>query len=207
MTDTLQDLRLQALACRRAQPISEAQSLGEAISGLFVAAFEKAGLGEHLQGMHVGFFRPLPEEPSLASLERWLRANGAKLYYPRVEDLRERRMELAEVASEDNWVSGRFGIEEPHPSVPAVNPECLDLVFVPGVVFGMQGERVGMGAGFYDRYLVRTSRALRAAAAFDFQLYPQLAQKPWDQAMDWIVTPTREVRTARLAAWLERVPV
>ncbi|MCM2278375.1 MAG: 5-formyltetrahydrofolate cyclo-ligase [Oligoflexia bacterium] len=192
-------LRREALARRRAQPRSEAETLGGHISARVMGAFAGLGIERLLSGARIGFFRPLPEEPALATLEAWLRSRGSVLFFPRVKG---KDLEFAEGVPHLPWSSGPFGIEEPPSSLPAQDPAQLDLLFVPGVVFGMQGERIGMGAGYYDRFLPRAARALRVAAAFDFQLVPRLAQEPWDQPVDWILTERREARTPRLDRWL-----
>jgi 5-formyltetrahydrofolate cyclo-ligase len=68
----------------------------------------------------------------------------------------------------------------------------LEILVIPGVVFGIGGERIGMGAGFYDRFLVQAKGALRAGFAFDFQVLGEpIPQNPWDARMDVIVTDQR----------------
>jgi 5-formyltetrahydrofolate cyclo-ligase len=79
------------------------------------------------------------------------------------------------------------------------------LIIVPGVAFGRQGERLGMGGGFYDRFLARIPDVIRVVLAFDFQLLDELEQQHWDQPVDWIVTETEEVRNERAEAWLSRI--
>jgi 5-formyltetrahydrofolate cyclo-ligase len=46
----------------------------------------------------------------------------------------------------------KWGIPEPVNS-PQINPEQLDLVLVPLLCFDLNGDRVGYGKGFYDRFL------------------------------------------------------
>lgn len=48
----------------------------------------------------------------------------------------------------------RWNIPEPQDGI-EINPEILDVVFVPLLAFDKQGHRVGYGKGFYDRFLAR----------------------------------------------------
>ncbi|HIP86908.1 MAG TPA: 5-formyltetrahydrofolate cyclo-ligase [Anaerolineales bacterium] len=86
-----------------------------------------------------------------------------------------------------------FGMLEPDPTLPVVDPGALDVVLVPGVAFDPQGGRLGFGGGYYDRFLP-TTPALRVGVAFDACLIDALPCTEWDQRMDWVVTPTRLIR-------------
>lgn len=163
------------------------------------------------KGLRVALYRSLSDELNLSALEEKLSAERALLHYPRIiSNGSGREMEMVEVeahpekASADLWAKGPYGIQEPPLHLKAVDPSSLDVILVPGVVFGQSGERIGRGAGYYDRYLAKAPQALRVACAFDFQLQPQVEQKSWDQPVHWIVTESRELRTAGARAWASR---
>ncbi|HEY74930.1 MAG TPA: 5-formyltetrahydrofolate cyclo-ligase [Thermoflexia bacterium] len=90
----------------------------------------------------------------------------------------------------DRLVRHPFGMLEPDPALPAVDPATLDVVLVPGVAFDPQGGRLGFGGGYYDRFLPSTP-ALRVGVTFDACLTDALPCTERDQRMDWVVTPTR----------------
>ncbi len=49
----------------------------------------------------------------------------------------------------------KLGMLEPKSSEPELEPDLVDVVLVPGLVFDCFGTRLGFGAGFYDRLLPR----------------------------------------------------
>jgi len=122
---------------------------------------------------------------------------GRTLALPRVEpggrlSLRAVRDPLHEL------VPGAFGIPEPAPSSPLLEPEAVDLVLVPGVAFDRRGYRLGYGGGYYDRLLAdmrspavtarRSSPAVAAGLAYDFQIVDELPVGPHDQRVDLVLT-------------------
>lgn len=90
---------------------------------------------------------------------------------------------------------GAFGIGEPGPDAPEVDPATIDLVLVPAVAYDAHGNRLGQGMGFYDRALPELVRAVRIGLAFDFQLAAELPHDPHDAPVDWVVTDKQVIET------------
>lgn len=70
-----------------------------------------------------------------------------------------------------------------------------DLVFVPLVAYDANGNRVGMGAGFYDatikNYRVNNKKTKFIGLAYDIQFCEKINNDEWDQGLDFIVTETK----------------
>ena len=128
-------------------------------------------------------------EPDLRPLLRQLHGLGKTLALPVVED--GSRMSFFAQHPKAQLVVNRFGIEEPAPQAPWVNPLALDLVLMPLVAFDGQGGRLGMGGGFYDRRfgpLPPGLRPLLVGIAHAIQQCDGLPVAPWDLPLDGVLT-------------------
>ena len=129
-------------------------------------------------------YRALPDEADLSALHDALRARGVRLCFPvslpgGVMEAREPR----------GWVTGPYGIREPERAASLlVPPEALDLVLAPCVAFDEARNRLGHGAGYYDRYLPACAKATVIAAAFESQKLPAVVTDEHDRIMDAVVT-------------------
>lgn len=85
---------------------------------------------------------------------------------------------------------GMFGILEPPKEAQIIEPQEIDLVLVPGLAFGKNGERIGQGAGYYDRFLP-ASNAFLLGVCHGFALRDELLQRAHDVRMNAVVTPER----------------
>lgn len=88
---------------------------------------------------------------------------------------------------------GAFGILEPRKeSARIFKPEEIDLVIVPGVAFDLHRNRIGYGAGFYDRFFEYVSpKCTKIGVAFEFQIYDEVAVEEHDIPLDLIITEKR----------------
>ncbi|MEE2768510.1 MAG: 5-formyltetrahydrofolate cyclo-ligase [Actinomycetota bacterium] len=92
---------------------------------------------------------------------------------------------------------GPFGIRQPVTGRP-VDPIDLDVVLVPLVAVDPSGNRVGHGAGYYDRtfaFRQGSSRPILIGLAHHFQLVEHLQPNPWDIPLDLIVTEIGVLRS------------
>lgn len=89
----------------------------------------------------------------------------------------------------DAFRPGPFGIPEPDPArSEEVRPEELDFVICPCTAFDGWNRRLGMGGGYYDRFLPKCTHATVIEAAFDCQRADELPEEPFDIRMDAVVT-------------------
>ena len=170
----------------------------------FSFGFTPEGVRSHTPS--VGLYRAFGQEVSLLPLEEFFKQKGWKVHFPRIADGSAKKMEFVTMpdSAEDGaplWQKGAYGFEEPHPSLPAIDPNTLDLILVPGMAFGPKGERIGRGQGYYDRFLQSVPNALRIALVFDFQILDGIIPNSWDQPVHWVVSESREFRSPFVAQW------
>ena len=161
-------------------------------------------------GESIGLYQPLLTEPELSVIENHFRNLGVQFCYPRLttflvdETLKTNgqstsqayRMDMVLVSNppdEFGWEKNRHGILQPrNTSWISIDPDAVRLIFVPGVAFGLQGQRIGRGKGFYDRYLSQAKAALKVSLIFDCQWVNEpFEENAWDQRMDWVISPNK----------------
>ena len=132
-------------------------------------------------------YRATRSEVDLKSLEDICRAHGKRLVYPLCTS--DTDMVALCPHSDEAWQIGYHGIEEPiREQSSLVEPRDIDLVICPCTVFDEGCRRMGMGAGFYDRYLKSCTHAKFIAVAYECQKTTLIRPEPWDMVMDMVVT-------------------
>ena len=175
------DIRRRMLACRRALSVEERASKSAVIT-------EKLLSFEAVQKAWTVFaYAAMKDEVQTEPLIASLLDRGKRVAIPLV--IGKRAMEAALVPSMDALETGAYGIltvrAEQREILP---PQEIDCVIVPGVAFGLDGSRLGMGGGYYDAFLPKAERAVRVAAAFQCQISEDIPSLPYDCGVDWIVT-------------------
>jgi 5-formyltetrahydrofolate cyclo-ligase len=135
-------LRREASARRDALPAAERQQAAEAIAGRpFPVVIPPGAI--------VSGFMPLKSEINPLPLLRKLAEAGATLALPVVASKGQPLIMRAWTFG-GPLASGVWGIREPMPDAPAVDP---DILLVPLLAFDRRGHRLGYGAGYYDMTL------------------------------------------------------
>ena len=123
-------------------------------------------------------FAPLPTELD------WIgdRLPEGKIFaFPKVS---EGQVSYHAISSVRDLVPGTFGVREPRSSEEVPPP---DLILVPGLAFDMSGNRLGRGAGYFDRILVKLE-CFRLGICFSKQVVPSVPVDSHDEAVDGILT-------------------
>ena len=90
---------------------------------------------------------------------------------------------------DDIWRDGSFGIKEPvREKGKEYDPSEIDLVICPLVGFDDDGNRLGMGGGYYDRFLPECVNAKKIGVAFNVQRLLKVPTGDYDFRLDEIVS-------------------
>ena len=173
-------LRAAALARRDAMPAAERQAAAEALAA--------RGLPITVEpGAIVSGFMPMKTEINPLPLLRKLAGAGAKRALPCI-DGRGKPLIMRAYQFGDAFKSGQWGIREPMPDAPEVKP---DILLVPLACFDRSGQRIGYGAGYYDRTIagLRALKKITAiGVAFAIQEIPQVPATERDERLDFVLT-------------------
>lgn len=109
-----------------------------------------------------------------------------------------KHLDFYRYGKEDKMRLNQYGIQEPLPlPEKKIALASIDVILVPMVAFDKAGNRMGSGAGYYDRTLVfhkKTSKPVLIGFAYDWQKVNELAIQPWDVSMNFVVTDARVYR-------------
>lgn len=89
--------------------------------------------------------------------------------------------------------AGKYGILEP-PLLECniITPALLDAVIVPGSAFDINKNRMGYGAGYYDRFLSNVShKCYKIGICYDFQVLDKIPYEEYDVPLDLLITEKR----------------
>ncbi len=132
-------------------------------------------------------YKGVKGEVHLEKLERIAEAEGKKTAFPLC--ISKSEMIALVPCGTDCWKKGACGIMEPIREASAeISPEEIDLVICPCTAFDDSCNRMGMGGGYYDRYLPWCTNADIAAAAFEGQKVTQVPVESHDRPMDKVFT-------------------
>jgi 5-formyltetrahydrofolate cyclo-ligase len=181
---------------------SLAEGMVRAMSADVCAAI--AALPAFGRARRVALYSPVLGEIDPSQLRWLLHSRGAEVAYPRVVSTVPPLLAFCAVAPGESLVTGRFSIPEPRAAA-AIAGDDLDLIFVPGIAFARDGQRLGFGHGYYDRALSSAPRAVRIGLCHDFQLVDRLPPRAGDEPVDFVQTPRERVTTGARALAPEEV--
>ena len=188
-TDARRALRRELRAARASldprQRMAAAQALADRLEAL----------PEFLIDQRVAVYWAVDGEISLHAAVTALRRRGQGLFLPVLRG--ERELAFAPYARDAALEPNRHGIPEPSCApTELLPPQALQLVLVPLLGFDRHGNRLGFGAGYYDRSFAflrageRPREPLLVGVAYACQERAQLDAAAWDVPLDFVATET-----------------
>lgn len=151
-------------------------------------------LEEYVMADAIYLYYPIRNEADVVSLIDDGFSRGKRVLLPKV--INQEQMEFYEIYSHNDLEKGYMGIYEPKINNHSYREEKAEKSFmvVPAVAFDEKCGRMGMGAGFYDRYLDNHLITTTCMVCYDFQRVEQIPMEPHDKTMDYVVTETSVFR-------------
>ena len=145
---------------------------------------------EERNAQHIALYISFDGEISTEKLIKILWMQGKPVYLPVLHPFNPNHLLFLRYLPETPMLKNKFGIWEPKLNVQNVLPlKELDILFTPLVAFDKQGNRLGMGGGFYDRTLQnwRNSSFIPVGLAHQCQQVEQLPTEVWDVPLHQIL--------------------
>lgn len=139
------------------------------------------------QAQHIAAYLSIGKEINLQQLIQQARMASKRVYLPRVTG---QSIIFAEYTGADDLVKSALGILEPRTGGCTIDLSSIDVMYLPLVAFDPQGHRIGMGGGYYDRYLskaIDASSPVRIGVAHPEQCVENCLPNPWDVPLHSVI--------------------
>jgi 5-formyltetrahydrofolate cyclo-ligase len=154
---------------------------------------------QDLTGQKIAIYLANDGELNPQGLLDFLLTQKAEVFLPVLHPFSKGNLLFLQYTGQQNLIKNTYGIDEPILDVTKVCPVAkLDIVFMPLVAFDEQGNRLGMGGGYYDRSLAFTcqvatklSKPRLIGLAHECQKVDQLAKESWDIPIAEIMSPNK----------------
>ena len=148
------------------------------------------------QAKHIAISLAFDGEIDTQPFINWCWTNSKQVYLPVVHPVNKGHLLFLHYEANTEMVTNQYGIPEPKFDQQHLRPiALLDIIFTPLVAFDQQGNRIGMGGGYYDRTLAPwfelQSGPYPIGLAHDCQLVEQLPTESWDVPLPEIITPAK----------------
>lgn len=143
---------------------------------------------------HIAFYKAFDGEIDPAQVLEKSAREGKHCYLPILHPVKHNSLWFMPYKPGDELRLNRFGIAEPIVDLEKlIEPWSLDLVFMPLVAFDKQGNRLGMGQGYYDRTFTfmreqHFHKPLLVGLAYEWQQQKQIKAEDWDVPLAAVAT-------------------
>lgn len=147
-----------------------------------------------INAKHIALFLSIDGELDTTPLINGLWQQGKTVYLPVIHPFCPGHLLFICYQPDSILISTPLGIQQPKLDVNRVLPLAqLDIMLVPLVAFDAQGNRLGMGGGYYDRTLQNWKQYhfWPIGLAHDCQQVKQLPNRSWDVPLPEIITPSK----------------
>ena len=140
-------------------------------------------------------FYPFGYEVDLLELYGRLLEEGKNLFFP-VSNKNTHELTFYRVNHlKDDFRSGAYGIMEPDTRLEEYDlDDSSTVVITPGLIFDENCNRIGYGAGYYDRFFSLHPDVIKLGVGYDLQIIENLDVEAYDVPLDYVVTNNRLIK-------------
>ena len=133
-------------------------------------------------------FLAMPDEVQTDQIIRDALSRGKQVCAPLLGE-KYGEMSAAGITSLDDLIIGKYGLKMPDPDKSKlVLPASINMVIVPALAFDREGNRLGLGAGYYDRFLPEAINSVLVGMTWGCQLTDRIPNEKHDVKMQYLVT-------------------
>jgi 5-formyltetrahydrofolate cyclo-ligase len=144
------------------------------------------------QSQHIALYLASDGEASPEQVVETVWNQGKLCYLPVLDPVDRHAMHFQRYDQDTELVVNRFGIAEPSfDQAACLAAKSLDLVLMPLTGFDEQGNRLGMGGGFYDRtfaFVEQGKKPVLIGLAHECQKVEKIPVADWDVPMKGVAT-------------------
>ena len=159
-------------------------SFSEAICTKAIQVIQEKGA----KAIHI--FIPIKSELNTKAIIDYCFSNGITVVCPKIID--KKTMKNIPISSYSDLEDGPFSTKQPKGQNEF--QDNYDIIFVPALAFDINKNRLGYGAGYYDRFLINQPSALSIGLAFDLQIARHIPTDKFDIPVKKIITEKRLIR-------------
>jgi 5-formyltetrahydrofolate cyclo-ligase len=180
-------LRRQLRIARQALPPEVRAAAAEAAASLI------AKHPQYHNAQHISVYMAVDNELDPTPLVRRALADRKKVFLPGVPPTNDQPLMFLPYAPDTKMTMNRLRIMQPAVAGGEMPPRGLHLVMVPLVAFDTEGQRLGMGGGFYDRSFAflkdgKIRQPMLIGMAYECQKVKKIPAEPWDVPLAGVVT-------------------
>ncbi len=161
----------------------------------FISSIEDDELQSRLKSAkRIALYRAFKGEVPVDGLAKAFMARGIKCCFPRIGNGSMEFYDCDDLDGREFEISA-LGIKEPVDSKTPVDPRSVDVVVLPAVAYNEEGARLGMGGGYYDRFIgaLGSDRPYLIGVCYNFQIFSDLPVTGQDAVVDFIAVIPEDV--------------
>ena len=147
-----------------------------------------APLINSFNGKSISIFQAYNNEINTNDLIKFLISKNFSISLPCINDESD-EMLFREWNGTDQLITGKYGILEPNQNNKIAYPSVL---FIPLLAFDENGNRLGYGGGYYDKYInahdTENIHLLKIGVGYSFQKIYEVPNNINDKKLNWILT-------------------